>query len=271
VPTPGADALPDQRWHARAARARLLATGRPAVAETLRFYAAVADAQGALLRAHAHPADALAHFAHAIAHAAPTQLSASLAALDLARPIWRERINAYWQSGGRTPGGPDPVSEFLVEAIVQPFAEMNRLARLGSTEGARASSEPAAVRDDVNEAESNCPVCNGLPVVGVLREEGHGARRSLVCGVCLNEWRVMRLFCVACGEARFEQLPVFRAEDIDAARVDACETCRQYTKSIDLTRDGNAVPIVDDLATLPLDLWIREQDYHRARPNLLRL
>jgi formate dehydrogenase maturation protein FdhE len=29
--------------------------------------------------------------------------------------------------------------------------------------------------------------------------------------------------------------------------------------------------VVDDLATLPLDLWAREQGYQRIRPNLLRL
>jgi FdhE protein len=105
----------------------------------------------------------------------------------------------------------------------------------------------------------------------VLREEGHGSRRSLVCGFCLTERPFVRGMCPECGERRFDRLAVYRSEALPSAQVDGCDTCRTYVKTIDLTRDGTAVPIVDDLATVPLDLWAREQGYHRLRPNLLRL
>ena len=68
-----------------------------------------------------------------------------------------------------------------------------------------------------------------------------------------------------------EALPVYRADDTDPARVDACDTCGVYLKTVDLTRDGSAEPIADDLASLPLDLWAREQGYRRLRANLLQL
>jgi len=116
-----------------------------------------------------------------------------------------------------------------------------------------------------------CPDCPGPPVVALLREAGHGARRSHVCGLCLKESPAARLGCAACGEQRVEALPVYRADDTDPARVDACDTCRVYVKTIDLTKDGGADPIADDLASLPLDLWAREHGYRRLRPNLLRL
>ena len=106
---------------------------------------------------------------------------------------------------------------------------------------------------------------------GYLREEGHGAKRSVVCGFCQTEWRTGRIECLACGENRFDALPVFRADELSAARVDACDTCRNYVKTIDLTKDGRAVGVVDDVATVALDLWAREQGYHRLRANLLRL
>jgi FdhE protein len=77
--------------------------------------------------------------------------------------------------------------------------------------------------------------------------------------------------CPACGEERFDRLPVFRAGGVGAARVDACDACRAYVKTIDLTEDGEAVPLVDDLASVPLDLWARGEGYARIRPNLLRL
>jgi formate dehydrogenase maturation protein FdhE len=115
-----------------------------------------------------------------------------------------------------------------------------------------------------------CPFC-ATPVVSLLREAGHGARRSQVCGVCLAESAAPRLGCPACGEQRVEVLPIFRSDATEPARIDACDTCRAYTKTIDMTRDASACPIADDVASISLDLWAREQGYHRARPNLLRL
>ena len=115
-----------------------------------------------------------------------------------------------------------------------------------------------------------CPFCKP-PVVSLLREAAHGSRRSQVCGVCLAESPAPRLGCPACGEQRVEALPIFRSDATEPARLDVCETCRTYVKTIDLARDGSACPIADDLASVSLDLWAREQGYHRQRPNLLRL
>jgi formate dehydrogenase maturation protein FdhE len=36
-----------------------------------------------------------------------------------------------------------------------------------------------------------------------------------------------------------------------------------------LTTDGNAVPMVDDLAAIPLSLWADEHGYTRLQGNLL--
>ena len=163
-------------------------------------------------------------------------------------------IEQYWSSGGREPAGVDELRLFVVEAVVQPFAELR-----------------ACDQDAEPPADNRCPRCTGAPVVGVLREEAHGGRRSLLCGVCLTEWPAMRLTCAACGESRFESLPFYRAEEFDTIRIDVCESCQTYTKTVDLTTDGVAVPIVDDIASLPLDWWARDKGYRRARPNVLRL
>ena len=44
---------------------------------------------------------------------------------------------------------------------------------------------------------------------------------------------------------------------------------RHYIKSVDLTVDGLAVPEVDELAAIPLDLWATERGYAKITPNLL--
>jgi formate dehydrogenase maturation protein FdhE len=38
---------------------------------------------------------------------------------------------------------------------------------------------------------------------------------------------------------------------------------------VDLSKDGHAVPLVDELAAIPLDLWAHEKGYSKLQLNLL--
>lgn len=267
----------DERWQKRATRARVLAGDRPAVAETLLFYADLAELQESLLHRYAHAivggagpfADeldhgavlgALPHLLKALAYHAPAALVEQLPVIgEHDHDRWRHRIQSFWITGGREAWDADEIQRFLLEVLLQPFAEA--VAGTPGTLGTPGSPGTPA----------ECAVCSGIPLVAMLREQGHGARRSLVCGFCLTEWPALRLICPSCDESRFEALPIFRAGEFDAVRLDACESCKTYMKTLDLTRDGAASPLVDDLASLPLDLWAQERGYHRGRPNLLRL
>jgi formate dehydrogenase maturation protein FdhE len=40
---------------------------------------------------------------------------------------------------------------------------------------------------------------------------------------------------------------------------------------VDLSRDPAAIPDVDELAGLPLDLWAQERGYRKIHPNLAGL
>jgi FdhE protein len=115
-----------------------------------------------------------------------------------------------------------------------------------------------------------CPRCNALPLLGVLRPEGEGGKRFLQCSFCSQEWEFRRILCAYCGEEKEQQLPVYVAELFPHIRVECCETCKHYLRTIDLTKDGHAVPIVDDLAAIPLTLWAEENGYKRIQGNLLR-
>jgi len=53
--------------------------------------------------------------------------------------------------------------------------------------------------------------------------------------------------------------------------VDACDTCKRYLKTVDLTRLGLAVPLVDEVAGAPLDVWARERGYEKLELNLVGL
>ncbi|PYU36148.1 MAG: formate dehydrogenase accessory protein FdhE, partial [Acidobacteria bacterium] len=52
-------------------------------------------------------------------------------------------------------------------------------------------------------------------------------------------------------------------------RVEACDTCKTYINTVDLTKNGLAIPVVDELAALPLGLWAQENGYTKLQSNLL--
>jgi FdhE protein len=246
----------------RAARARLLADRYPAAAELLRFYARLAEYQGALGAAPDTAATdedrvlaVVPAFLSWLVEEAPAALSAAATTMRaLGAGKWRAQLEARRPGAGE--GSDDPAA-FVLEALWQPLAQR--------AAAARSSEAPERALGG-----RRCPACEGLPVVGALREEAQGARRSLICAACLTEWVYLRVSCPGCGEDRHDALPVFTAEQFGHMRVEACDSCRRYLKTVDLTKDGLAIPIVDDLASLPLDLWARDQGYARLRANLLR-
>jgi len=161
----------------------------------------------------------------------------------------------------RAAGDADQAIRFVVEAVLQPFAEAAAIEWRADGHLKLSAS---------NARASRCPICSSRPAVGILREEGHGARRTLLCALCLAEWEFLRVVCPACDEQRFDALPVYSADIFSHVRIDACDTCRRYLKTVDLTKDGLAVPLVDDFASVPLDLWAHQQGYRRLHTNLLR-
>ena len=116
-----------------------------------------------------------------------------------------------------------------------------------------------------------CPFCGEKPVAAVLRPEGDGGKRFLLCSLCFTEWEFRRLLCPNCGEEDKEKLPIYTAAEMPHVRVEACETCHVYIKAIDLTKNGLAVPVVDELATAALNLWAEEKGYRKVQVNLFGL
>jgi len=147
-----------------------------------------------------------------------------------------------------------PLAQFFPRAFLQPYAALL----------ASQSQVPPTT-----STPNTCRLCGALPVLGILRPEGDGAKRSLLCGFCSTEWNYRRLLCPHCNESDETKLPVFIADQFPHIRTEACETCRTYLRTIDLTKDGHAIPPVDDLAALPLALWALEHHYSRLNPNLL--
>lgn len=169
------------------------------------------------------------------------------------RAAGEELLQASWEGAVAHTLAADPIGRFFSRVVLQPYAEY------------------LASRGDVHaEPESRtCPFCSSWPVAGVLRGEGDGGKRWLLCAVCSTEWPFRRVLCWNCGEEDKDKLPIYSAAEFPAVRVDACDTCHVYLKSIDLTKDGHAIPMVDEIASVALDIWAEEQGYGKLQQNLL--
>jgi FdhE protein len=165
-----------------------------------------------------------------------------------------EDILSAWLAGEEL----DPVDRYLARASLTPVLE--------------------AVGGEVtvHTANGHCPRCSGSPQLGVLAASGEAlvsGGRSLMCSRCHHTWGTSRSVCPACGESGEDSLVVYTEEGGEPVfphlRVSGCTSCNRYLIDVDLDKDGRAVPEVDELAALPLDLYAADQGLTKVTPNLM--
>jgi FdhE protein len=249
----------------RIARATELAATHPAARDLLSFYIELATFQKPVheeLRSKDETdiRALLRHFPallELVRRAGPKPLAAFGAERLQSADARQELLLACWEDH-------DPVENtlafneagrFYARALLQPYAE--HLASRGTM--------------DLETTAATCPFCSAHPVAGVLRGEGDGAKRWLLCSLCSTEWQFRRVVCPHCGEQDKDRLPVYTAAEFEHVRVEACDRCKIYIKSVDLTRNGHAVPVVDELATVALNVWAETHGYTKLESNLLGL
>ena len=157
-----------------------------------------------------------------------------------------------WLGGGP---GVDPRAAFWVRVAATPVLE----------------TAAAAVEVPSREewTEPACPACGGLVQVSVIAPETGefmaGSPRLLICCRCASWWPFPRATCPWCGEDDPRRLTPYVPDGRRFVRVDTCETCRSYVKTFDLREPEakDVVPLVDDVATLALDVWAHEQGLER--------
>ena len=110
-----------------------------------------------------------------------------------------------------------------------------------------------------------CPICGSPPSLSLLKEET--GKRYLLCSYCGYQWRIDRLFCPFCNSKDQESLHYLFAEGEEAYRIDLCDKCHQYIKTIDYRNLAESDPVLEDLATLHLDILASQKGYKRPVPN----
>ena len=111
--------------------------------------------------------------------------------------------------------------------------------------------------------EGYCPVCGAWPAFAEVR--GIERSRYLRCGRCGGGWQAQCLSCSYCGMTDHEELVSLVPEKSGSnAAIDACKRCLGYVKTF-TTLQGSppANVMVDDLASVDLDIAALEQGYRR--------
>ena len=114
--------------------------------------------------------------------------------------------------------------------------------------------------------ECHCPVCGSMPSLNLL--QGVEGKRYSLCSYCDFQWRIDRLSCAVCGNGEPKSLSYFSGEGEEAFRIDLCDNCRHYIKTIDYRELEASDAALEDLATLHLDVLAVEKGYTRAVPAL---
>jgi FdhE protein len=115
--------------------------------------------------------------------------------------------------------------------------------------------------------EGYCPVCGAWPVLAEYT--GLERKRQLRCGRCGTGWAIPLLRCVFCDETDHEHLGYLTPETEATRRVEVCNSCHGYLKGLTTVRGLPPWAILlEDLATVPLDIAAIERGYHRPdRPG----
>ena len=106
----------------------------------------------------------------------------------------------------------------------------------------------------------HCALCGGAPDFSVITP---AAERHLICGRCALRWKFEPLTCPFCGNNERSRITSFAARLGDADyRVYACDVCQRFLKAFDSRRASRPVmPVVDSVATLPLDAAAMQRGY----------
>jgi formate dehydrogenase maturation protein FdhE len=104
----------------------------------------------------------------------------------------------------------------------------------------------------------HCALCGAEPDFAVITPS---AERHLICSRCTLRWKYEPLTCPYCRNADRSRITSFATTD-GQYRVYACDVCRRYLKAYDARRATRPVmPMVDSVATLPLDAAAMQRGY----------
>jgi FdhE protein len=135
---------------------------------------------------------------------------------------------------------------FIFNNALRPFLRAQAEALAGSVE-------------DSAWYRRQCPICGGEPDLAALERES--GRRRLLCSRCDSEWTFQRIGCPFCGNDNPRQLAYYPSDD-EVYRLNVCEQCRRYLKTIDLRKvAGERLLPAERILTVGMDVAALDAGY----------
>lgn len=109
-------------------------------------------------------------------------------------------------------------------------------------------------------SEGFCPVCGQKPMMAKLRAEDNA--RILECWLCHTQWGFPRLECPFCNNRDHQKLRYFYVDEEKERRVNVCERCKSYLKTVSVKEIGREVILdVENIVTIRLDSVAQKEGY----------
>ncbi|MCL5879260.1 MAG: formate dehydrogenase accessory protein FdhE [Deltaproteobacteria bacterium] len=113
--------------------------------------------------------------------------------------------------------------------------------------------------DNMDNFSNTCSFCGSEPSYGFLKSDDETQNYLMLeCSKCGSAWRYYRVQCVFCGEEDPSKLEIFKSDEYGNAGLQYCKTCKNYFKIIDLRNDQTLIPEIEDILTIPFDIWMHK-------------
>ncbi|HET6157043.1 MAG TPA: formate dehydrogenase accessory protein FdhE [Dongiaceae bacterium] len=112
-----------------------------------------------------------------------------------------------------------------------------------------------------------CPVCGGPPASSmVVGWQGAHGTRYCGCSLCGTLWNYVRIKCTLCGSTAGISYQEIEGGP-GTVKAETCRSCNGYVKILHQHLDPAVDVIADDVASLGLDLLVRETGFKRGGVN----
>ena len=144
----------------------------------------------------------------------------------------------------------------LFEGFLRPFLESMAI-YLKNKDGQGPSEYN--FNDNLDNFSNTCSFCGSEPSYGFLKSDDETQNYLMLeCSKCGNAWRYYRVQCVFCGEEDPSGLEIFKSDEYGNACLQYCRICKNYFKIIDLRKDQTLIPEIEDILTIPFDIWMHK-------------
>lgn len=112
-----------------------------------------------------------------------------------------------------------------------------------------------------------CPTCGGRPATSsVMGAQGIENVRYATCHCCATQWNEVRVKCLCCGSTK--GISYRSVENAEATvKAEVCSECDSWVKILYQVKNHSLDPIADDVASLGLDMMMKETDFSRGGVN----